>query len=310
MNDMRAAIVGGGAMGAALAAEATLGGKQVTIVDVAPDVVDWIRQNGVTIESPDGSVRVPVPATTDPYSVGPVGLAFVFVKGYHTARAADTVATLLAPDTVAVTLQNGWGNADVLASVLPAERLLMGVTYHSCSAAGPGRVRHTGRGPTVVGSYVPDSDLGNARIAADFLSAAGWDAEVSAQVSTEIWKKLVLNAATLPTAALSGLTAGGVADCPTLLELVDGLALEAVAVARARDLEVDPTERLERIHAVLVGAGSGKPSMLQDVEARRKTEIESINGAVVRLGAELGVDVPLNKAMVALINGVERSWGS
>lgn len=305
---MKAAVVGGGAMGAAFAAEATLAGEEVTIVDVATEVVEWIQGHGVTIESPDGIVRVSVPATTDPRSVGPVGLTLVFVKGHHTARAAETVATLLGPETVAVTLQNGWGNADVLASVLPAERLLMGVTYHSCSAAGPGQIRHTGRGPTVVGTYLPDTDLGRARVVAEFLSAAGWEAEVSAQVGTEIWKKLILNAATLPPAALTGLTAGAVGEGGPLLELVDTLALEAVAVAQAQGLDIDTAERLDRIHAVLAGAGSGKPSMLQDVEARRKTEIESINGAVARLGAELGVEVPLNRAMVALINGVERSW--
>lgn len=307
---MRAAVVGGGAMGAAFAAEATLAGEDVTIVDISHDVVEWIRVRGVTVESTDGSIEVRVPATTDPASVGPVDLTLLFVKGHQTARAAATVAALLGPDTMAMTLQNGWGNADVLASALPAKQVLMGVTYHSCSADGPGRIRHTGRGPTLVGTYLPDGDLDQARRAAEFLSAAGWEAEVSAQVGTEIWKKLVLNAATLPTAALSGLTAGALGERSALLELVDALAAEAVAVAKVGGFDVDVAERIDRIHAVLEGGGSGKPSMLQDVEARRKTEIESINGAVVRLGTELGIDVPLNRAMVALVNGVERSWVS
>jgi 2-dehydropantoate 2-reductase len=295
-------------MGAAFAADAATAGQDVTIVDIATEVVDQIRAHGVTVESAETTRRVPVPATTDPASVGSVDLAVVFVKGHDTRAAADTVSALLGPDTVAVTLQNGWGNADVLASVLPPQRLLIGVTYHSCSTAGPGHVRHTGRGPTVVGPYLPDGDVSPAKRVAEFLSLAGWETEASAQVRTEIWKKLVLNAATLPTAALTGLVAGQLVQAEPLRDLVDALAAETVAVARAQGLDINLAERLDRIHAVLRGSGRGKASMLQDVEAGRKTEIEEVNGAVARMGAELGIDVPLNLAMVALVNGVERSW--
>ena len=93
-----------------------------------------------------------------------------------------------------------------------------------------------------------------------------------------------------------------------LLDLVDALAVEAVAVAQAQGMAIDAAERIERIHAVLAGAGAGKASMLQDIEARRKTEVEVVNGAVVRHGAELTIDTPLNQAMLALVNAVERSW--
>jgi 2-dehydropantoate 2-reductase len=295
-------------MGGAFAAEAVAAGCDVTVVDVSPELVDRVRTRGLTVESGTGPLRVPVPATTDPASVGPVDIALVFVKAHQTRAAADAVATLLGPDTVAVTLQNGWGNADVLASVLPAAQLVMGVTYHSCSAVEPGHVRHTGRGPTLVGPYLAGSEEAFARRAAAFLSDAGWEATATGDVRTEIWKKLILNAATLPTAALTGLTAGAVGQTGPLLDLVDALAAEAVAVAAAQGLAIDLAERIERIHAVLAGAGAGKASMLQDVEAMRKTEIEAVNGAVVRQGAELAVDTALNRAMLALVNGVERSW--
>jgi 2-dehydropantoate 2-reductase len=295
-------------MGAAFAAEATEAGRDVTVVDVDPEVVRRINDDGVTVESPDRTVQINVPATADPGSVGPIDVAIVFVKGHDTRAAAHTVAALLGPQTVAVTLQNGWGNADILASVLPPHQIVMGVTYHSCSTAGPGHVRHTGRGPTVVGPYAGDGDLADARRVARFLSGTGWDAEPSPEVRTEIWKKLVLNAATLPTAALTHLAAGELDSPGLLLNLVEALAREAVAVAAAQGLHIDPAERIARIHAVLHGAGRGKPSMLQDVEARRKTEIEAVNGAVVRVGDQLGVDAPLNRAMVALVQGLERSW--
>jgi 2-dehydropantoate 2-reductase len=307
---VRAAIIGGGAMGAAFAAEAADAGRDVTVVDVDPEVVRRLNDDGVTVESTDRTVRVKVPATTDPRSLGPIDLAIVFVKGHDTRAAADSVATLLGPTSVAVTLQNGWGNADILAAVLPPGQIVMGVTYHSCSVAGPGHVRHTGRGPTVVGPYVAGGDLADAGRVAAFLSGAGWDAAPSPDVRTEIWKKLVLNAATLPTAALTRLVAGELGAPGPLRDLVDALAAEAAAVARAQGLAVDPAERISRVHAVLRGAGPGKPSMLQDVEAARRTEIEAVNGAVVRVGAQVGVETPLNRAMVALVQGLERSWMS
>jgi 2-dehydropantoate 2-reductase len=127
-------------------------------------------------------------------------------------------------------------------------------------------------------------------------------------VRTEIWRKLVLNAATLPTAALTTLRAGELGVPGPMLDLVDALAAEAVAVAQAQGLAIELDERVERIHATLERAGAGKPSMLQDAEAHRKTEVERINGAVVAAGDASGVAVPLNRAMLALIGGLERSW--
>jgi 2-dehydropantoate 2-reductase len=127
-------------------------------------------------------------------------------------------------------------------------------------------------------------------------------------VRTEIWKKLVLNCATLPTAALTRLSAGALAEAEEVLSLVDALAAEAVQVARAQGMEIDEDERREAIHAVLARAGAGKPSMLQDVLADRKTEIETVNGAVVAAAAEHGVAAPLNRAMVALVHGLEGSY--
>jgi 2-dehydropantoate 2-reductase len=294
-------------MGAALAADATDAGLDVTLIDVDAALVDHIHSAGVEIEDDRGIRRTNVPATVDADSAGSFDLAMIFVKGYHTRAAAAAAARVCGPDTVAVTLQNGWGNGDVLAAHIPATQVVIGVTYHSCSSAGPGRVRHTGRGPTLVGPYAAGSTVGADRAAA-FLSDAGWSATVSNDVRAEIWKKLVLNAATLPTAALTGLSAARLGTAHAMRALVEGLAGETVAVARAQGLDIDLDERIARIHAVLANAGDGKASMLQDVEARRATEIATVNGAVVEIGARLGVATPLNETVVALLRGLERSW--
>ena len=304
---MKLAVVGAGAMGGSLAGHAARAGHEVTVVDVSPALIEQVSANGLRIETPDGSFTATVAATDDPVRVGVADVVVLFVKAEHTEAASKSLTPLLGPATTLVTLQNGWGNADRIAQFVPAGQLVVGVTYNSCTTVGPGHVVHSGRGQTVLGPY-RGAGTDRAQTAADLLTESGWDAEVSPEVMTEIWKKLTLNAATLPTAALARLSAGQLGQPGELRSLVDELAAETVAVAVAQDLHVDLDERRSAIHAVLDRAGDGKPSMLQDVLAGRKTEIETVNGAVVAAGTEHGVPVPLNQAMVALVHGLERSY--
>lgn len=304
---MKLAIVGAGAMGGALAAEAALAGHEVHIVDVSRQLVDHVNEHGLEIQGADSPVIGHPSATTDASSVGVVDLVILFVKAQHTRSALPAIQQLRGPDTVVLSLQNGWGNADVLAEALGTDRLVFGVTYHSCSLLGMGVVRHSGRGATMIGAYTAENTPA-AEIAAAALTASGWPTTVGADVRTEIWKKLILNAATLPTAALTGLTAGALGASASMRPVVDELIRESCAVAQAMGLGIDTAERTASIAEVLAGAGSGKASMLQDTEARRKTEIEVINAAVVRAGTEVGVPTPVNELMVALIAGLEERW--
>jgi 2-dehydropantoate 2-reductase len=294
-------------MGGALAAEAALAGHDVYIVDVSKALVDQVTEHGLEIRSADSMVIGRPKATTDAASVGPVDVAVLFVKAQHTRSAAESVKLLRGENTVVLSLQNGWGNADTLSEVLGTDRLVFGVTYHSCSVIDLGIVNHSGRGETFVGAYEGD-DQSDAETAAELLRTTGWSPTVTSIVRTEIWKKLVLNSATLPTAALTGLNAGALGETQEMASIIEGLARETTIVAQSLGLDVDPDERIERIRATLAGAGSGKPSMLQDTDARRKTEIEVINAAVVRAGESTGTPTPLNSLMTALIAGLERSW--
>lgn len=304
----RIVIVGGGAMGGVFAAAISESGRPTTIVDVSPLVLGAIEHDGLRLTTAEGERSVVVAATADPASVGPADIVLVFVKAAHTRSVAGTLGSLIGPGTVVASLQNGWGNADILAESVPPEQLVVGVTYHSATVVSPGHVRHTGRGPTFVGPYRDGDPLDAADRVAAALQAAGLDVTAAADVKREVWRKLVLNAATLPVASLSLLRAGQLGEPGPLRDLVDGLASEAVSVARALGHDIDTTERIERIHAVLAGAGDGKPSMLQDVEARRLTEIDTINGAVAKAAASVGLEAPLSAAMTALVHGLEQSW--
>jgi 2-dehydropantoate 2-reductase len=303
---MRIAVVGAGAMGGIMGCTLAEGGADVTLVDVAAPVVERINASGVAIERGGETRTVQVRAALDPATVGHVDLAVFFVKCYHSEAAAEFARPLIGANTVVATLQNGWGNGDVLERHFPDQQILIGVTYHSGTLAGPGQVRHTNAtdAPTLVGPYKGEA-VAEAETLAQAIRAGGLRADAVPTIRTEIWKKLVLNSSSLPTSALTRLTAGSLARTEPMRNLVDGLIHETVAVGQANGFGIDEEERREAVHGILDGAGTGKASMLQDVEAGRRTEIAVINGAVVRVGAEVGVEVPLNRAMVALITGYE-----
>ncbi len=306
---MRIAVVGAGAMGAIFGARFVQGGHETVLVDVAESLVEQINAGGVTVVRGEEERTTPVPATTDPASIGAVDLVVFCTKCYHTRAAAEGARPLVGPDTVVASLQNGWGNGDVLADVFPAEQVVVGVTYNSGLVQGPGRVVHPADQPTVVGAFAEGDGTDRPQRLAQALSDGDLVASVADPVRPEIWKKLILNAATLPTAALAGMHAGALTAHPGMNELVSETAREAVTVARALGYDIDAQERVDAIHALLEKAGPTRASMLQDFEAGRRTEIDVVNGAVVRAGDELGVPVPLNRAFVQLVTGWESVRG-
>lgn len=300
---MRIAIVGAGAMGSIFGARLAEAGEEVLLVDVSTSLVEKINADGVSVETGDGTTTTRLPATTKPPEE-PFDNVLFFVKCYHTEAAAELAAPLVGAETAVATLQNGWGNGDVLATKFGAERTVVGVTYNSGTVRGVGAVAHTNVGPTFIGPYAAGTSADLAQPIGRALAGAGFEINVTGEAVTEVWKKLVLNCATLPTSALTRLTAGRVGDSD-VLEVAHALAREATTVARALGHDIDPDERVSTITSNLRSVGSGKASMLQDVEAGRKTEIGVISGAVVAAAADHGIDVPLTRAILFLVQGLE-----
>jgi 2-dehydropantoate 2-reductase len=307
-DHMKVAVVGAGAMGSIFGARFAEAGHDTVLVDVAEPLVEKISADGVTVVRGDEEKTARIPATTDPASVGEVDLVVFFVKCYHTASAAEMARPLVGSSTVVASLQNGWGNGDVLASVFDPSRVVVGVTYNSGTVLELGKVAHPGVGPTYMGPFA-DGTTDGAGLLADALEAGGLEAHVTEPIRPEIWKKLILNAATLPTASLTGMNAGALTAHALMRDLVSDTAREATAVANALGYDIDADERIEYTHALLERAGPTRGSMLQDFEASRRTEIDVINGAVVRAAEETGVPVPLNRAFVALVKGWETMRG-
>jgi 2-dehydropantoate 2-reductase len=296
-------------MGAAFGARLAQAGHAVTLLDVNQAAVEAINRNGLAIESKSGeSTAVAVPARTSPAGVGPVDLVVNFVKCYHTEAAVSSVLPILGPGAAILSLQNGWGNAPVIARLAGEERVLMGVTYHSATVLGPGRVLHAGQGPTFVGPLAGAPD--RARPFVEALIGAGLEVTLSDNVRREIFQKLLLNICTLPTSGLLRFGACELVEHEGTKSLMRALLEEGVAVARAHGVAVDVEERWSTITGLLGRVGRSKSSMLQDVEAGRRTEIDVINGAVVKLGEDKGVPTPHNRTMTWLVKSLEETFAA
>ena len=306
---MKVAVLGGGgAMGGLFGGYLARAGHDVTLIDVARAAIDAVNADGLMIEERDGtSAVIAVAASDDPASVGPVDLIINFVKCYHTEAAVRAALPMITPDTVLLSLQNGWGNAGRIASVIGEAPLLVGLTYHSATLLAPGRVRHPGSGPTFVGELAGVLTPRLERVR-DALAGAGFDVTASPRILDEIWKKLALNVCTLPPAGLLRFHANELGEHEGTLSLMRGLLDETVAVAAAQGIALDATERWEAITGLLRRAVGAKASMLQDVEAKRRTEIDVISGAIVEAGARNGIPTPLNDAMVWLIKSLEEAY--
>ena len=304
---MRVCVVGCGAVGALFAANlAQLDDVEVWAYDVWREHVDAINREGLTLTGA-GSVVGHLRATADPGELPPCDFGIVATKSMHTAGALDAVRHAFREGSVC-SVQNGVGNEELIAERV--QRVIRGTTFPAGKVVGPGRVQWDVKGDTTIGPFeprpAPRSEIDRL---ADACTRAGMPTKAVTDARGPQWRKLIFNAATNPIGALTGLTHGRVCEDPALRALVTALVDEGKAVAAAQSihLDEDPEELIDYAARPDV-AYDHKASMLQDVDARRQTEIDFLNGGVARFGREHGVPTPLNDAVVALIKGVERSW--
>ncbi|HXV96299.1 MAG TPA: 2-dehydropantoate 2-reductase [Gaiellaceae bacterium] len=304
---MRICVLGCGAVGSLFAASlAQLDDVDVWAYDLDADHVAAIREHGLRI-SGAGELVGRVSATTDASELPPCELAVVATKSMHTGAAVAAAAHALA-EGAACSVQNGLGNEEAIAEHVP--RVIRGTTFPAGRILEPGHVHWDVKGDTTIGPFEPSpASTAEVERLADACTRAGMPTAAVADARGPQWRKVVFNAATNPVGALTGLTHGRVCEDPALRRLVSVLVDEGKAVAAAQGivLDADPEELIDYAARPEV-AYDHKASMLQDVEARRQTEIDYLNGGIVRFGREQGVATPLNEAVTALIKGLEASW--
>jgi 2-dehydropantoate 2-reductase len=301
------AVIGCGAVGSLFAANlAKLDDVDVWAYDLDEEHLRAINENGLQL-SGAGEVTGHLRATTDAAELPSCDFGIVATKAMNTSAAVAAVAPAFV-DACVASVQNGLGNEEAIAEHV--ERVIRGTTFPAGRLVEPGRVQWDVQGDTTFGPFEPSpAPMDEIERLADACTRAGMPSHPVADARGPQWRKVIFNAATNPIGALTGLTHGRVCEDAALRRLVSALVDEGKAVAAAQGIELDADPEALIDHAARPDvAYDHKASMLQDVQARRATEIDYLNGGIVRFGREHGVPTPLNEAVVALVKGVERAW--
>lgn len=306
-------MLGAGALGCAIGAALAEGGGDVWLLNRSQAHVDAMNANGLTLVTPSGERRVRVKAASQAEAVGPVDLVIVLVKSFHTQTAIEGARALIGPGTQVLSLQNGLGHEDILADAVGRERVLAGKTYVGGVLLGPGRILSGTQGKaTLIGELDGRLTPRVQAIAAEF-ERAGLDITVSRNILGTMWDKLLVNVATGALSGLTWLTYGELYRVPEIEACALAAVAEAMAVARACGVTLTTREPREAWLKAAEGLPADfKTSMLQSLEKGARgdgpvTEIDFINGAVVRRGQHCGVPTPVNQTLVAGIKGVEHA---
>jgi 2-dehydropantoate 2-reductase len=309
---MQISIIGTGAM-ATLFAARLADVADVSMIGSWAEALETIKQQGITIDG--DSCCHQVHTAYHPDDAPAADLALILTKAYKTVKAAEVAAKTIKPDGLALTLQNGLGNIEVLADYVGRDRAMQGVTMQGATLLGPGRIRTSGRGATHLG-YVPielaaprDFSVGHRayEISALF-NSAGLKSQVTADIDGLVWGKIIVNAAINPLTAILRVPNGALVESEDLIGLMKAAALEAAAIAKAVGITLPYSDPVERVKQVAAMTATNHSSMLQDVLGQRPTEIDAINGKIVEQGQALGIPTPVNAMLTSLMRAIEKNY--
>jgi 2-dehydropantoate 2-reductase len=296
----RVAVMGTGAVGGYFGGMLARAGTRVTFI-ARPATVEVISRRGLFIDSVHFQETIRAEASADPSAVANAELVLFCVKTTDTESVAKTLLPHLAPGAVVLSLQNGVDNAEQLEAA--GIHALPAVVYVAASVPEPGRIKHSERGDLAIGGPANRrADL--ERIAATF-AKAGVACKISDNIQADLWSKFVFNCALNATSAIAQTGYGAVAQNEWSRETTLAAARETIAVARALGIELPEKDILERLIQFALKMGPVMSSTAQDIARGKRTEIESLNGYVVRRGAALGVPTPVNHTLTALLKLIE-----
>ena len=304
----RIAVVGAGAVGSYFGGMLARAGAPVTLIGRAPHV-EAINRDGLLMDSIHFKERISVSASTELENVRDAQLVLFSVKTVDTEGAAKLLAPYLAPDTIVVSLQNGVDNAERI-DFAAGIHVIPAVVYIAVAMTGAGQIKHSGRGDLIVGNPLPDHDASESElveVAATF-TRAGVPCRISKNIAVDLWEKLIMNCAYNAMSALARMKYGRIASDAGSIDVIKRVVIEAVAVGNAAGV---PLSADSMIAAALKLGSEAMPEALsstaQDIARGKPTEIDSLNGFLVRRGAELGVPTPVNQTLYSLVKLLEQA---
>lgn len=303
---IKISVLGAGAMGSFYGAQFQHAGADVLLLDIWQEHIDRIKDGGLTLTHPDGSesrtdIRIMAASAPD---LPKADLVIVFVDTNALAAAVPTIPRLLRDNGFALTLQNGVGNLERLSDTLGGNRVAGGTSMNSCELIGPGHVRHVVHGDTVLGEVKGAAVSERITRIAELLGTQDSKVKTVADIEPHVWSKLAVNCAVNPLCALTGLLPGELQENEALRQLQESIAFEIEILCTAKGISLPEDDLIGSIWEKSRG-GMNKPSMVQHLDRRRKTEIDALNGAVVRIAKSEGLSTPVNATVTQLIKGLE-----
>jgi 2-dehydropantoate 2-reductase len=314
---MKITVIGPGALGCLVAASLVKSGEDVWLLDKVQERSKKINNSGVKVEG-TGEFSAKVRATCDAKDIGASELVIVCVKSYDTEEAIKDAKQVIGDNTLVLTLQNGLGNEEAIAEIIGQEKVIGGVTAHGSTYLGDGRVRHAGKGETIIGRwytpsarkdvkkwYIPRRRLEEV---AAVLKKANFETKISDNIKDVIWSKLIINTGINALGAITRMKNGDLFEYEWTRNIMRQAVMEAVKVAKRRRISLQYSDPIKKIESVCSSCGNNVCSMLQDVLDGQRTEIDYINGAIAAEGAALGVATPVNSVLTDLVKTLEASY--
>lgn len=304
---MNIVIVGPGAIGILFGTMLIRSGQNVWFLDHNKQRIDFIKKNGISLETKDKVYTNSVKITDKAAELEDMDLFIICVKSYDTKEAVRSIKSALIDKTLVLTLQNGLGNIEIISEVLGQERVIGGVTNQGANVISDGKVRHAGFGETVIGRI--DGRLPvYMRSLREIFNKSGIKTRISKDIRSLIWSKLIINVGINALTAITRLHNGDLLKYEGTAIILREAVSEAVKVAKRKRIKLIYDDAIEKTEAVCEATAQNISSMLQDVLKNKKTEIDYINGAIVRQGQSLGIPTPINSVLLNLLKSIEASY--
>jgi 2-dehydropantoate 2-reductase len=304
---MKIVIVGPGAMGCLFAAFLAKSEEEIWILDKDPQRAARINQQGISVEGISGNWQAKIRVSADVKEIDKAELIVICVKSYHTRPAIMQARSLINEKSQVLTLQNGIGNIEIIGEVVGQDKVIGGVTSLGATLLDVGHVRHAGRGETIIGRIDGKISV-QMRLVRDILNKVGLETRISRDIKGLLWSKLIINVGINALTAITRLNNGRLIEFEGTRQILRSAVTEAIRVAKRKRIKLIYDDPLAKVEAVCEATATNVSSMLQDVLRNKQTEIDFINGVIVRQGQELGIPVPVNSVLVDLVKTIEASY--
>lgn len=304
---MKIVIIGPGAMGSLFAAYLSKAKEEIWLLDKNPERAKKIQEQGISVEGISGSWNEKVNITSDLNSIGQADLIIIAVKSYDTRDALKNIGPLLSDATLILTLQNGLGNIEIISETVEPERVLAGITNQGVTLIDASHIRHAGRGETVIGRLDGKIPV-QLRYLRELFNKVGLQARISRDIKVLLWSKLIINVGINALTAITRLNNGRMVEFENLRKILEEAVGEAVRVAKKKRIKLLYDDPLSKVASVCQATAPNVSSMLQDVLKSKRTEIDFINGVIVRQAQALNIPAPVNFVLTNLIKAMEASY--